>query len=264
MPALQIEIGEDGRIAGDLPDALKTLIQSQTEAAKDALKKEITQQAFNEGFAKGNAKKAEELKPLIVDPAERERMKTLEKELEDRKIADLEQARKYEEAAKIREERFQKELREKDEAIQVRHTKLQAGARAEVKAAALKYGAREESLDELASILGGEIDFDDQLDPFVKGTDGKPAVDAKGQRLSIEGRVRSYLDSHRHHIKGPGGVGGGAPGGASLDNLSDAVVAAQAKVEAAQKAYDASPRDNNLLVALHRAQQELAKAKTKG
>ena len=264
MAVLNIEVGEDGKIAGDLPDAIKAHLQAQIDAAKKETEKEVSQRAFNDGFAKGNAKKADELRPLIVDPAERERMKSLEKELEDRKIADLERDKKYEEAAKIREERFQKELSEKDQAIQARQGKLRIGINATIQAAALKYGARDESLGELAAILGGEIDFDEHLDPFVKGSDGKPAVDAKGQALTIEGRVRQYLDSHRHHVKGPGGTGGGAPGGASLDNLSDAVIAAQAKVDAAQKAFDANPRDNNTLVALHRAEQELKSAKSKG
>lgn len=264
MAAISIEVGDDGKIAGDLPDALKAHVQSQIDAAKKSTAEEITQREFNAGFAKGMSKKAEELKGLIVDPAERERTKTLEKELEDRKIADLEQAKKYTEAAQIREDRFQKELREKDEAITKRHGKLAAGARAEIKAAASKFGARDESLGELAQLLGGEVDFDENLDPYVKGSDGKPAVDSKGQPLTIEGRVKQYLAANRHHVKGPGGAGGGAPGGASLDNLSDATVDAQARVDAAQKAYDANPRDNNLLLALHRAQQALATAKTKG
>lgn len=260
MPTLQIEVGDDGKIAGDLPDALKTHVQAQI----DATRKEVSQKAFDEGFQKGNAKKADELKPHLIDPAERERLKTLEQENEKLKIADLERDKKYEEANKIREDRHNKELAEKNEAITKREGKLRGGVKSEIKAAALKYGARDESLEELASILGGEIHFDDQLEPFVKGADGKPAVDSKNQPLTIEGRVRAYLDSHRHHIKGPGGVGGGAPGGASLDNLSDAVVAAQAKVDEAKKAFDANPRSNDLLIALHNAEQQLVKAKPKG
>jgi hypothetical protein len=49
---------------------------------KENTGKGLSDKAFNEGFQKGNAKKAEELKPHLVDPAERERLKTLEKENE--------------------------------------------------------------------------------------------------------------------------------------------------------------------------------------
>lgn len=264
MAVLNIEVGDDGKITGELPDALKSHISSQLEISLKAKERELSDKAFNEGFAKGNAKKAEELKPHLVDPAERERLKTLEKENEAMKIADLERDKKYEEANKIREERHAKELAAGQEAISKRDGKLRNGARSEIKAAALKYGARDESLNELAILLGGEVDFDDQLEPFVKGADGKPAVDAKGQPVTIEGRVRAYLDANRHHVKGPGGVGGGAGGGASFDHLSDAVVAAQAKRDAAQKVFDANPRSNDLLLALHAAEQELTKAKAKG
>lgn len=262
--ALSIELGADGKIVGELPDALKSHISSQIETTLKTKERELSDKAFNEGFAKGNAKKAEELKPHLVDPVERERLKTLEKELEDRKIADLERDKKFEEAKEIRDKRHQDELRTKDEAITKRDGKLRNGARSEIKAAAMKFGAREESLNELAILLGGEVDFDDQLEPFVKGADGKPAVDAKGQPVTIEGRVRAYLDANRHHVKGPGGAGGGATGGASFEHLSDAVQSAQAKADAAEKAFNANPRNNDLLIAMQTANTELAKAKAKG
>ncbi len=264
MPALSIEIGDDGKIAGDLPDALKTHLQTQidTEASKRA--KEASDRAFNEGFAKGNAKKAEELRPYMQDPAERERAKSVEQELEKLKIADLERNKQYEDANRIREERHTKDLAEASDRVKTRDGKLRQFVGSEVKQAAMKFGAREDALDHIARLVGGEIDFDENLEPFIKGTDGKPAVDAKGQLLTVEGRVRQFLDSNRFYVKGPGGVGGSAPGGASFDNLSDAVVTAQAKVDAAQKALAANMRDNNALLALHQAEQELAKAKNKG
>lgn len=264
MPALSIEVGEDGKIVGDLPEALKGAIDAQLQTVLKTAKAEIHQAAFNEGFAKGNAKKADELRPLIADPAEKERLKTLEQENEKLKIAELERQKNYEEAQKIREERFAKELREKDEAITKRHGKLRSGALAEIKASALKFGAREESLGELALILGGEIDFDEELEPYVKGHDGKPAVDAKNQPITIEGRVRQYLDANRHHLKGPGGSGGGAKGGASFDSLSDAVTSAQARVDEAKKKLEQDPRNNDAVLELRNAHKALAEAKAKG
>lgn len=260
MAVLSIDVGDDGKI-GELPEALKTHLAAQIETTLKAKEKELSDRAFNEGFQKGNAKKAEELKPHLVDPAERERLKTLEKENEAMKIADLEREKKYEEANKIREDRHAKELAEKNEAIAKREGKLRSGAKSEIKAAALKYGARDESLNELAILLGGEIDFDDQLEPFIKGADGKPAVDAKGQPLTIEGRVRAYLDANRHHVKAPGGSGGGARGGASFDSLSDAARDAQSKVDDAEKRLKENPRDNQAITDLHEASKALARAK---
>jgi hypothetical protein len=264
MPALSIDISEDGKIAGELPEALKTALDAQIQAQLKAAKAEIHQTAFNEGFAKGNAKKADELRPLIADPAEKERLKTLEQENEKLKIAELERQKNYEEANRLREERYQKDLREKDEAITKRQARLRDGAIAKIEAAATKFGARDESLGELSLILGGEIDFDADLAPFVKGRDGQPAVDAKGQPLTIEGRVRQYLDANRHHLKGPGGSGGGAKGGASFDSLSDAVSAAQARFNEAQKALQQNPSDNAAVLELRNASKALAEAKAKG
>lgn len=264
MPVLNIEVGDDGKIVGELPDALKGTLQSQLDASLKAKEKEISDRAFNEGFQKGNAKKAEELRPHLQDPAEKERLKTLEQENEKLKIAELERDKKYEEANKIREERHAKELLERDDNVKAHKGKLRGGALSEIKAAALKYGAREESLGELALILGGEIDFDDTLEPFVKGSDGKPAVDSKNQPLTIEGRVKQYLAANRHHVKAPGGAGGGAPGGASLENLSDDVQAAQQKVDAAQKALADNPRDNQRINDLMEAERALKRAQAKG
>lgn len=264
MPALSIEIGDDGRIVGDLPDALKGMLEAQKAEALKTAKAEIHQNAFNEGFAKGNAKKADELRPLIADPAEKERLKALEQENEKLKIAELERQKNYEEANRLREERYQRELREKDEAIGKRQSRLKDGAIAKIEAAATKLGARDESLGELSLILGGEIDFDENLEPYVKGRDGKPAVDAKGQAITIEGRVRQYLDANRHHLKGPGGSGGGAKGGASFDSLSDAVTTAQARVDEAKKQLQQNPGDNAAVLELRNANVALAAAKAKG
>ena len=264
MPALSIELSDDGKIAGDLPEPLKQAIDAQLAVAIKAKEKELSDRAFNEGFAKGNARKAEELKPLIADPAERERLKTLEKENEALKIAELERAKNYEEAQRIRDERYQKDLAERESAVKTRDAKLRQFVGSEVKSAALKYGAREDALDHIARLVGGDIDFDDQLEPFIKGSDGKPAVDSKGQLLTIEGRVRQFLDSNRFFVKGPGGVGGGAPGGASLDNLSDEIVAAQARRDEAKKRVDQDPRNDAALLEFHRAEQDLKRAKAKG
>lgn len=261
MPKFEIEVGDDGKFAGELPDAIKAHIGTLVDTSVKTKEKELSDKYFNEGFAKGNAKKADELRPHIIDPAERERLKTLEQENENLKIAELERGKKYEDANKIREDRHAKELAEKNQAITLREGKLRGGAKSEIKAAALKFGARDESLDELSAILGGEIDFDEHLDAFVKAADGKPAVDAKGQPLTIEGRVRMYLDSHRHHVKGQEGQGGGARGGASFDHLSDDVRDAQAKFDAAEKALKADPRNDQAVLDLGKATQALTRAK---
>jgi hypothetical protein len=209
---IEIEIPDDGKVPDDflarLPDPLKKFTDT------------LSDRVFKEGYAKGMAKKADDLKPHLVDPAERERQAAASAELEELKARELEREKKYEEARALRETAHKKDLEKTQAEIARRDARLRKSIRADIQSAALKAGARDESLDELSAILGGEIDLDDALEPYVKGADGKPAVDDTQQRVTIEGRVRAYLDGHRHHLKSNLGSGGGASGGKSFAHLT--------------------------------------------
>ena len=209
-------------------------IDDATGAPKDlpdALKP-WQQRQFNEGFQKGSAKKAE-------------------------------LAKDHDKAKQLREEQHQKDLETRDTAIKTRDEKLRIGVNAEIKAAALRVGARDESLDELIKLLGGEIHFDEKLDPIVKGADGKPAVDDKGQLLTIEGRVRQYLDKNRHHLKPAGGTGGGAGGGASFAHLTGDLRDLEERRVVLEKTVQTNASDSAALLELHEVNQKIA-AKKKG
>ena len=135
-------------------------------------------------------------------------------------------------------------------------------ARSEIKIAAKTIGARTESLDELATLLGADLDLDPDLQPFVKGADGKPAVDKDGKPVSIEGHVKAYLDKHPHHRAGSGGTGGGARGGASMSGGDpSAIQHAEQELEEAQKRYRTNRTDMNALIAVNAASKKLAAAK---
>lgn len=247
MAKIEIEIPDDGKITDDfvakLPDPLKKFTDT------------LSDRVFREGYAKGMAKKADELKPHLVDPTERERLAATAAELEELKAKELERDKKYEEARAMREAAHKKDLEKTQAEIARRDDRLRKSIRAEIQSAALKAGARDESLDELAAILGGEIDLDDALEPFVKGADGKPAVDDKQQRVTIEGRVRAYLDGHRHHLKSNLGSGGGAPGGKSFAHLSGKAQDAARAVAALEERITKEGATDALVTQLFEAQR---------
>lgn len=240
MPKLEIDVADDGKI-GTLPEPIQKFVDGLISDAHRRAYEKATTEAKKQGF----------------DPVEREKLAQLEAEKKAREIADLERDKKYEEAQKLRDERHQKDLLAKDEAIQKREGRIRKGLRADIRAAALKHGARDESLDELATMLTGDLDLDSDLEPFVKGSDGKPAVDKDGKPVSIEGHVKAYLDSHAHHRKAPAGQGGGARGGASYSGASGA---ASQRLEQAKQRIQRGDRSPAAQKEFLDAQQDVAKA----
>lgn len=207
MPKLEIEIGEDGKV-GTLPEPLQKFFDTK----------------FDEAFGKGKAKAAEEAKGQ-GDPVTAEKLKAAELENSKLKEAEALRTKNYEEAERLRNERHANELKERDEKVTkasaevTRHTeRIRELTRNEVRIAAVAAGARQESLDELAVLLGSRIGLDDALQAFVTDAKdaGKPLLDKDGKAVSIEGFVTQYLADHPHHKAAPGGRGGGAPGGRSL------------------------------------------------
>lgn len=164
------------------------------------------------------------------DPVEHEKLTTLEQELEQYRIRDAEAQKKYDEALKIREARETAEREKYQQEINRRTERIKRSVRSEIQAAALKAGARDESLDELADLLGPRVALNDDLDPVVLGADGQP--DAAG----IDGLVTRYLESKPHHRRGTPGktmdAAGGAfrQTGAAAGSAAEKVAAIQAEV----------------------------------
>lgn len=175
--ALTVPLNPDGSI-GTLPDPLQKLLDTRIREATQRAKAKTT-----------------------ADPVETERLKTLETELEQYRIKDAEAGKRYEEAIAIREAREKAERDRLQAELDRRTERLKRAAHAEIKAEALKAGAREESLDELVALLGTRISLNDDLEPVVDGAD------------SIAALVVGYLDAKPHHRKATGGQSMGVTGG---------------------------------------------------
>lgn len=222
MAKIEVEVGEDGSI-GAMPDELQRHFDRKvTESVKTAEKNLEAK-----------------LKSHIADPAEKERLKLLEEENSRLKEAEARAKSNFEEADRLKEERYQKQLEERDgkltakeQEIARRDTRLRSMLGAEVRAAATAAGARTESLAELVTLIGASLDLDpDTLEPFVKGADNKP-LEKDGKRVSIDAHVQQYLADHPHHLGANRGKSGRAPGGAHLRGVAggeqdDAIAAAE-------------------------------------
>lgn len=174
--SLSVPLNPDGTI-GTLPDPLQKLIDAQIRQA-------ITR-----------------TKAKTPDPVEAERLKTLEAENEQFRIRDAEAGKRYEEAIAIREAREKAERDRLQAELARRDERLTKAARVEIKAEALRLGAREESLDELVELLGARVSLNDDLEVVVRDAD------------SIAALVAGYLDAKPHHRKAAGGQSMGTTGG---------------------------------------------------
>lgn len=211
--ALTVPLNADGTIA-QLPEAL---------------------QKHLDGIVSKRLREDRERRPKAPDPVEHEKLATLELELEAFRIRDAEAQKKYDDALGIREKRQQDEREKYQAEIDRRTERIKRSVRAEIQSAALKAGARDESLDELADLLGGKVSLNDDLDPIVVGVDGQP--DAAG----IDGMVARYLESKPHHKRGTAGQsmhaanGAFRQTGAAVAGQAEKIAAIQARV--AQRGY---------------------------
>jgi hypothetical protein len=199
MATVEIEIGDNGEI-GTLPDPLQKFFDKK----------------LNEQYQKGADKAEKRFQSLIVDPKELEELRTKAKQLEDATLAIAERDKDWKTAQEIRDKRHADELQSERQA----HTKTRGKVREfigkTIRGAAVEAGARSESLDELERLIGADVDLDDELNPFVKGADGKPLQNDKGESVTLEGYVAAYLDKKPHHKATPQAKGGRAPGGAAM------------------------------------------------
>jgi hypothetical protein len=263
MATFQIEIDDATGQPKEMPEALKKHVDTLVDTGFKARHKELRTSLERELEGKRGAGD--------VGEAERARLKALEEEVERHRIADAERKADYEKAQKIRdeaeakrEEERQKATAEKDKELERRTGRLKDMARGEIKIAAKTLGARDESLDELAKLLGADLDLDADLSPFVKGADGKPATDKDGKPVTIEGHVKAYLDTHPHHRSATAGAGGGARGGASQQHLTSEARDAQSKFDAVKKRVDDGDRSDVTLNELFEADRALKKAQAGG
>lgn len=231
-----IEVDEQGNI-GTLPEPVQAFVNK----------------AINEAFKRGAQKVEREMSSRAIDPAERERLLQAQADANLLREEIATRDKNFEEAARLREERFQRELDQREQALKSKETeigrrdaRLRGMLGAEIRAAAVAAGAREESLPELQKLLGADLDLDENLEPFVKGEGNAPKLDKDGKPVSIEGLVREYLASHPHHLRGGQSQSGRAQGGASIGRS----VAAPSPADEAVERLAADPSLRNLTAAV--------------
>lgn len=240
MAEVTIEIDDQGNV-GTLPEPVQKLIDARI---KDAYKR-------------GAEKVEKELKATLPDAAERERLKLLEQEnakfREEKALAE----KNYEEARRLQEERLSKIAAEKDEHLKAkeaeiakRDSRLKSMLGAEIRAAAVAAGARDESLPELVQLLGADLALDADLNPFVKGEDGQPRKGKDGAPVSIEGFVTQYLADHPHHLRSARPTSARAQGGVSYRGGSQ-----PSRKDEALEALRADPTVSNIAKTLRSLRQ---------
>ncbi len=231
-----IEVDEQGNI-GTLPEPVQAFVNK----------------AINEAFKRGAQKVEREMSSRAIDPAERERLLQAQADANLLREEIATRDKNFEEAARLREERFQRELDQREQTLKSKETeigrrdaRLRGMLGAEIRAAAVAAGARDESLPELQKLLGADLDLDENLEPFVKGEGNAPKLDKDGKPVSIEGLVREYLASHPHHLRGGQSQSGRAQGGASIGRS----VAAPSPADEAVERLAADPSLRNLTAAV--------------
>lgn len=216
MPTIQFELDDKGEPVGDLPPELQSIL------------KRVEAEHHKIGYGTGVQQAAKDAKKQIEDaiafekarldaqqPLEKERVARIEADNQTLSARLAELSKESDRTLKTREEAHARELVQSADRIKRRDERIQALTESSIRADAVAAGAREESLDEIAFLVGKFIGFDDDMMPFIKQADGTPQLQA-GKPIPISAFVKQYLDTHQHHRKAATGRGGDARGGASL------------------------------------------------
>jgi hypothetical protein len=230
MARIELDIDDTkGEIVGELPPALKGIFDR------------IESTAHGVGYGKGAAKAADEAKAQIASaiaaekakmeadaPVKQARFEQMEGEYKGLQTRLLEQEREHGRTTQSLGENHARELLERADRLKKFTGRIQDLTRAQLRGEAARHGARDESLEELDTVLEKFIAYDDDMNPFVKNGDGSPRT-VQGKAMSMSAFVKEYLDGHSHHKKPTQGSGGGARGGASFHGHSANVTADAAK-----------------------------------
>jgi hypothetical protein len=183
--AITVPMNDDGTI-GALPDPLQKFLDAKIAQV---------------------AKRFEAKSAPIADPVDRERVRQLEEENQRFKVGEAEREKRYEEALKMREEDWTRKFKDAETAIERRTQRIVQLTGAEIRAAALRYEAREESLEDIEALLDRRVAINDDLQVVVLDDKGEPTD------LTIDELVKATLDKKPYFRRAPQ-AGGGARGGA--------------------------------------------------
>lgn len=253
MPQFTIEVDDKGDFVGTVPAEVEAIIKRVEVASHGA------------GYGKGVEQAAKDAKKQIEDnvraeiakieasmPLEREKHARAEEELKTLSKRLVDDSREHLSTLRSREEKHAQELVDRAEALKKRNAQIIELTAGNLKAEAIRHGAREESLDELAIVLANFIGYDDDMRSFVKDPDGREKL-VHGKPVSVPSFVKDYLDSHPHHRKAPAGRGGGAPGGASYRQPGGS---APPDVQAARRRIEEGDRTDASINALFEASRK--------
>lgn len=184
-----------------------------------------------------NSQVAEERRRALAkagDPLEREQTRQALEELHQLKIEKAEREKRWEDAARLREEAYQRELQARDQRVEEYQGRIASLMGAEIRAAAVAAGAHEDSVSELVELIGGKVGLDENLQPVILNDQDEVLFDeATGQPVPINEYVKFYVETHPHHRSAPP-AGGGARGGAFMAGSSNPL---QAQYDAAMEAW---------------------------
>lgn len=235
MPALEVEVSDDGAI-GKLPEPLQKFLDKR----------------IDEAYKKGAEKTEKALNPHLIDPVEMEKLRQRAKLADDYELKDAERDKRYEEALKLREKATAEEIAAERKKTEAAVARVRQAVAKGIRAAAATNGARAESLDELERLLAADVDLDDTLTEFVKDADGKPRLDDKGNRVTVEGLVTEYLKTHPHHVAAAPAQGGNARGGATFGGARPAATDDRSRLHAALESEPTPQNVDRLFRALNK------------
>jgi hypothetical protein len=229
MAKFEVELDDQtGKPVGDLPEALQKFYDLKYKQGEK----------HGAEIAEAKARKDYEAQLAALkrssDPLAEEKIKGLEDTLSKMREAEALREKRFDDAIKERDSRAkaEREAIEKDRdaakaETERRTAKLQSRATAEIRAEAVRCGALDSALDDIAQLLVNQVGLDTNLEFFVKdakdptkprvakvkGSDGKEA----DVPVTIAMLVEGYLAEKTHYVKAGGGNrSGGARNGKSL------------------------------------------------
>lgn len=214
--SIAVPLNEDGSI-GALPDPLQKFFDAKIAQV---------------------SKRFEAKTGGLSDPVERERLRQLEEENQRFRVSEAERDKRYEEALKMREDEWSRKFKDAESALERRGQRIAQLVGAEVRNAALRYGARAEAVEDIEALLDSRIAINDDLQAVVINAKGEPTDQ------TVDDLVKATLDAKQYLRATPTATGGGARGGASTSGGAPNTVEVQ--LAEAEEAYGKAPTPANL------------------
>lgn len=254
MATFQIELDDKGDFVGQLPPEV-------AEAHK-----RIGIMAHGNGFQAGREKAVEEAKKQLADtlqaerakwdaqlPLEREKWDGIERENTTLKQQLTDTLREHQKTLTKFQESHAEEIMRRAQAIDKRNGKISNLVAANIRALLTQHGAADGAIPLLEHfILEKHVGFDEDMEPFVKGDDGRPMKTNTGNAVALDTFVKQYIESTPQFRKPPAGQGGGARGGASFHQGAHGAVTFKDAVERYQSGDRTAETVNDLFEASRR------------